>query len=641
MKLKAFISVIAATVALGVAQLGSAAIPQFAAVEGALMASGGAPAADGNYAITFGIFKEEVGGNALWLEGPVNVGVKGGHWTYQLGSSKPLSAAILNGANLWLSLQVASDPELPRRQLSTTAFAVRAGVADGIDCSGCIGPTAIDPKVFAGLAKTSDLSPVATSGEFKDLKGGPDLSAYAKTAALAAVATSGNYGDIKNAPDLNAYAKVSALAAVAQSGSYKDIKDGPVLPDVAKTGAYGDLLNKPVLPQLGKSCGTNLVMTGIKADGSYECATSAIAPDMIDEISNGLIWNQFVDSTPGTKDVLILDGNGAGKSDSLIFPDIGSAQAIWVEVDVLNSDVSSLTIELYGPGMSAPYILYSKSGKGQTIKTSFNKDTPLASGDMNKDWIGKNPKGTWSLTVKDPLQNQLNSPTDGKFTWALSIQTLSTKKIQIKGNLYVDGETATGGGLKFGNSATCDAAALGKLRTDPTLGVQLCQKNWNNSNAVDGYIWAQMRNTPIVWSGGCTSQSQGADWAQYCADGTDFNSAGDYLTVATNGTFTVKISGYYRLNFWADQHGCGHKRLVTRINGTDRAYAHHGNTDHRWNANFNDFQWPLRKGDVVTFWAHHDGGCNPYRWHSWNASGQHSRLQVEYSGPLQEGYKIP
>ncbi|MSQ84895.1 MAG: hypothetical protein EXR77_18815, partial [Myxococcales bacterium] len=269
MNLKAFISLSAATVTLGVAQLGSAAIPQFAAVEGALMASGGSPAADGNYVMTFGIFKEETGGNALWLEGPVNVGVKNGHWAYPLGSSKPLSATILNGANLWLSLQVASDPELPRRQLSTTAFAVRAGIADGIDCSGCIGPTAIDPKVFAGLVKPSDLSPVATSGEFKDLKGGPDLSAYAKTAALATVATSGNYGDIKNTPDLNAYAKVSALAAVAQSGSYKDLKDQPVVPDVAKTGAYGDLLNKPVLPQLGKACGTNLVMAGIKADGSY------------------------------------------------------------------------------------------------------------------------------------------------------------------------------------------------------------------------------------------------------------------------------------------------------------------------------------------------------------------------------------
>ena len=104
---------------------------------------------------------------------------------------------------------------------------------------------------------------------------------------------------------------------------------------------------------------------------------------------------------------------------------------------------------------------------------------------------------------------------------------------------------------------------------------------------------------------------------------------------------TVKIAGWYRLNYWIDQHGCAHKRAVTRINGKDRAYSHQGANDHRWQANFNDFIWPLRKGDTVEFWAHHDGSCNPYRWHSWNKYGQHSRVQVEFHAPLQDKYPIP
>ncbi len=438
----------------------AAAVPATSAVEGTLQAAGGGAAADGVYAITFGLYNKEVGGNPLWVEGPINIGVKSGQWSHALGTKSALSPSVVNGASVWLGVQIGSDPELPRQPLASTAFAVRAAVAEALECSGCVGAGAIDPKVFESMVKKSDLAAVALSGNFSDLKGGPDLSAYAKTAALAAVATSGNYSDLKGAPDLAPYAKAAALAAVAQSGSYNDLKDKPAISDAGKTGNYGDLQNKPVLPQLGKSCGTGLVMAGIKADGSYDCSVSAIAPDMIDEVSNGLIWNQFVDSTNGGVKVPIPDGNGAGKSDSLDFPDIGSAQAIWVNVDILTSDLSAVTIELYGPGMATPYVLYAKGKTGNTLKAAFNKDTPIAQGDMNKDWIGKNPKGLWSLIVKDPLKNQMPpAVNDGEFTWSLAIQTLSTKKIQVKGNLIVDGSVKVGT-----DSATCDATKAGTMR---------------------------------------------------------------------------------------------------------------------------------------------------------------------------------
>ncbi len=154
------------------------------------------------------------------------------------------------------------------------------------------------------------------------------------------------------------------------------------------------MLNKPVAAKVGASCGSGLVLAGFKSDGSLDCGPLQVPADAIDEISNGLIWNQFVDSVPGGQKIKIADGLGAGVSDSLNFPDIGLAQAIWVEVDVFNSDLTHITVELFGPGMGAPYILYSKSKSGQTLKAAFNKDTAIASGDMNKDWIGKNIKGT-------------------------------------------------------------------------------------------------------------------------------------------------------------------------------------------------------------------------------------------------------
>lgn len=371
------------------------------------------------------------------------VGVKAGQWQHQLGSKAPLSATVLNGTTLWLTMQIASDPELPRKPLASSAFAVRAAVADGLECSGCVGAGHIDAKFLAGYAKAADLNKVAFSGLFSDLTGGPDLTGYVKAGALSKVATGGNYSDLNGVPDLTAYAKAVDLQNYVKAAS---------LAAVAGSGSYNDLKDKPVLSKKGDKCGTGLVMVGIKANGDYECTASAIAADMIDEVSNSLIYNQFIDSQPGSVDSAIPDGSGAGKSDSLDFPDIGSAQAIWVNVALTNSDVSKLKIELYGPGMATPYTLYNGEKAGTGFSVGFNKDSPLSTGggDMNKDWVGKNIKGTWSITVKDPVKNQ-SAANDGKFNWAVSIQTLSSKKIQVKGNLIIDKDLTVGGNLNVGS----------------------------------------------------------------------------------------------------------------------------------------------------------------------------------------------
>ncbi len=49
--------------------------------------------------------------------------------------------------------------------------ATTAGVAQKLQCTGCVGKDQIDPTAFA---------PVAWSGKYADLEGGPDLSAYAR-----------------------------------------------------------------------------------------------------------------------------------------------------------------------------------------------------------------------------------------------------------------------------------------------------------------------------------------------------------------------------------------------------------------------------------------------------------------------------
>jgi len=91
------------------------------------------------------------------------------------------------------------------------------------------------------------LSSVATSGDYSDLTGRPELF-------------SGRYEDLVNKPsipnpqvnsDWNATSGISqilnkpTLSDVATSGSYSDLLDTPILSDVAISGSYDDLLDKP------------------------------------------------------------------------------------------------------------------------------------------------------------------------------------------------------------------------------------------------------------------------------------------------------------------------------------------------------------------------------------------------------------
>ena len=79
------------------------------------------------------------------------------------------------------------------------------------------------------------------------------------------------------AADLADYVKAASLAKVGGTGSYADLLNKPTLATVAASGSYADPTNNPVMAKLGDACGTNLVMKGLKADGSYECVTAGIA----------------------------------------------------------------------------------------------------------------------------------------------------------------------------------------------------------------------------------------------------------------------------------------------------------------------------------------------------------------------------
>ena len=106
-----------------------AEVPATMLIQGVLLTKAGGPATDGVYDIAFVLYGSKTGGQAAWTES-AKVAVQGGEFSHILGSVKPISAAsLVSLKSLWISMKVASEPEMARKQLHAVAFARRAAIA--------------------------------------------------------------------------------------------------------------------------------------------------------------------------------------------------------------------------------------------------------------------------------------------------------------------------------------------------------------------------------------------------------------------------------------------------------------------------------------------------------------------------------
>jgi subtilisin-like proprotein convertase family protein len=535
-----------------------AAVPTGLPVQVAVASAGGGPVTDGTYAASFTLYDKEAGGAAVWTEGLQALTLKSGLGATVLGLKQVLEPKLL-ATPLWLEVKIEPDPALSRVPLRSVAYALRAAAAEALDCSGCVGTSQLDPAVLQPYAKTADLQAFAKTSELQPYAKTADLQPYAKTADLAGLAKTA---------DLTAYAKLSGLANVALSGQYGDLQGVPdltgfaktaALANVATTGKYADLAGLPALPQLGKSCGTGLAVQGLAADGSLQCTAvqtgTTLPPDGLSKVSNGALSNVFTDTFASAAPVEIPDNNPVGASNAIVVPDLGTVQALTVTLDIANSDVSSLVVTLFDPN-NAAYVLWDKSGKGNTLQTSFPPSLPT-SGDLSS-WVGKNPKGKWQLSVVDG--GFLNNAKDGQIkSWSIQVKTVSASKVQagtlqadalIAKTLQVSGGTTLGGGLQLGNeAAACTDQNAGTLRwTGQAL--QLCaQKVWNNIAVVTGVQAIPGLKVWVAADSGLTMNGATvAQWADQSGNGNHFvqGNAGRQPKVVANG-----ISGKPTLQFTA------------------------------------------------------------------------------------------
>lgn len=381
--------------------------------QGVLRSPGGGVVPDGAYTLTFSLYATEAAPAALWAEVHADVPVSKGLYSVVLGETSPLAAGLFESSEeLWIGITVDDGTELPRRRLLTLPYAFEASradiaaVAESVSCSGCIGAEAL------GIDLAGTYAPLSHTHQGDHIIG---PVGEALTATSASLLDGKSYGDL-----------VADLLAEVVTAGYLSKND-------------------------------KLVESQMPANG-------------LNEISNGLITNQFQDTTASLDTPIdIKDNFPTGVTSTLTFPDIGLAEELTVSVHVTNSDLKTLTVKLFDPA-NVEYVLFDKGATGTVVQTTYPSPTPTLTGDLTT-WVGNNPKGLWSLQVIDT--GFKDNGLDGQIeSWSVQIKTLSNGKVHVKGDMIVDGDLSLGGSLTAEGQAVTlngDLTVNGSIAFNGTL----------------------------------------------------------------------------------------------------------------------------------------------------------------------------
>ncbi len=403
-----------------------AAAPNTVTTEGLLHAKGGGPVSDGTYGFTFSLYTVASGGKAVWTE-TTKLKVAKGEFSYVLGATKPLNVATLGAAKqVWLGLRIENDPELSRTRLHSVVFSLVSAWAKDAD-------TAKSAKTALGIACTGCVSVKALKFDADVDLGGRSIKA----------------------------SKVTATSVVANT--------------VAASSFVGDGSKLTGIQSITGTCtGKGEVVKGIDKAGKLICVKAMDANNLpndgLDEISNGQLSAEFTDVDKSAKAVDIKDNNPAGSSSTITVPDRGLVKTIAVSIEVTNSNFKNMVLTLTDPKGGVFNLFVPSAIKSGVLKATFPPTKPVK-GDL-ASWHGKNAKGVWTLKVIDA--NFKNNKTDGQIkSWQIAITTLSNKKVQAPGDMYVGGKLHGFVHVKSALKAPvkCDASTAGFMYFEPGKSV--------------------------------------------------------------------------------------------------------------------------------------------------------------------------
>jgi hypothetical protein len=122
---------------------------------------------EGEVALTFRIFDSSAEGQMLWEEA-VTLTVMGGVFDVLLPADPdnfPFPADLFAEDGRWLSITPADQGELPRIALVSVPYALQAGLAGNLECSGCIGSDEVDFNFAASDAPGGAATSALTANE--------------------------------------------------------------------------------------------------------------------------------------------------------------------------------------------------------------------------------------------------------------------------------------------------------------------------------------------------------------------------------------------------------------------------------------------------------------------------------------------
>ncbi len=115
-----------------------AEVPHSINYQGRLTNTGGEPVTDGLYLLRFKLYDDPSGGVTLWDSDYRAIQVTSGFFSYLLGDTTAIPYLVFTTHNnVWLGIQVSSDPELsPRNKISSVGFSFQSMQSDSARIAG-------------------------------------------------------------------------------------------------------------------------------------------------------------------------------------------------------------------------------------------------------------------------------------------------------------------------------------------------------------------------------------------------------------------------------------------------------------------------------------------------------------------------
>jgi len=321
-------------------------------------------------------------------------------------------------------------------------------------------------------------------------------------------------------------------------------------------------------------------------------------------------------------------------------------QTIGMQISILQGSVSGteVYVETHTPNTNNNGLVSLEIGSGTIVFGVFS----------TIDWSDgpyflkteTDPTGGTSYTISGTIQlmsvpyalhantvENINE-TDPLFSSSVSASIGTSDTAYWNNKLSVETDPLFSASTAYGINQTDTSYWNNKLdiEIDGSITNELQTLNYTNDTlTISGTNYVILeRTTPKIWSGGCTAYGSDAGWNTYCTDASDFNTTDGYLSVNTNGTFTVIREGYYRVNFWCLSYGNQYAYISLMVNGFTKQQGY-GPCNGWIIDNSMDVIWRFEAGDTFYIRVYNPG---TYAYHSYNANGQGSRLQVSYEGPL-------